>query len=302
MRSLATLVFALLWSLAATAQTPLAPALWVIRDADTTITLFGSIHTLPVGIRWQKPAIMRAFDAADTLVLEAVIPDNPLAMLPTIMRLARKDAVVPLGNRVPENRRAELNAAVERLRPGPLDAYDSWYAALEIASTDSERRGVSARNGVEAVLTARARARGMPVTGLESFEQQLGFFDSLPETDQVKLLLAALDDLPDADRRSRALVDDWLNGRIDSLATALNDEFDGSPSLRMILLNDRNARWASWIAARMAQPGKVFIAVGAGHMAGPDSLLDKLRSLRIEPERVNEPTRERRPAKRKRRR
>jgi uncharacterized protein YbaP (TraB family) len=49
----------------------------------------------------------------------------------------------------------------------------------------------------------------------------------------------------------------------------------------------RNARWASWIANRLKTPGTVFVAVGAGHLSGPDSVQSQLASLGVKSARVN---------------
>ena len=42
------------------------------------------------------------------------------------------------------------------------------------------------------------------------------------------------------------------------------------------LLYNRNANWADWIENRLQEPGSVFIAVGAGHLAGEKSVQDML--------------------------
>jgi hypothetical protein len=47
---------------------------------------------------------------------------------------------------------------------------------------------------------------------------------------------------------------------------------DDDPRLAAALLHPRNRAWADWIAARLATPGRVFVAVGAGHLAGPHSV------------------------------
>ena len=49
-----------------------------------------------------------------------------------------------------------------------------------------------------------------------------------------------------------------------------------SPDTYRMMFTERNARWADWIAARMQTPGTVFVAVGAGHLAGQDSVLVRL--------------------------
>ena len=49
-----------------------------------------------------------------------------------------------------------------------------------------------------------------------------------------------------------------------------------SPDTYRMLFTERNARWADWIAGRMQTPGVVFVAVGAGHLAGKDSAVAQM--------------------------
>ena len=60
-----------------------------------------------------------------------------------------------------------------------------------------------------------------------------------------------------------------------------------SPEIYRLMFNDRNGRWANWIARRLQQPGVVFVAVGAGHLAGKDSVQHKLGNYGIRTARVN---------------
>jgi uncharacterized protein YbaP (TraB family) len=47
--------------------------------------------------------------------------------------------------------------------------------------------------------------------------------------------------------------------------------------LKHALIEQRNANWSRWIEQRMSQPGAIMIAVGAGHLAGKDSVIDMLK-------------------------
>jgi hypothetical protein len=60
-----------------------------------------------------------------------------------------------------------------------------------------------------------------------------------------------------------------------------------SPDTYRMMFTERNERWADWIRARMQQPGTLFVAVGAGHLAGPDSLLVQLAERGIPSQRAN---------------
>ena len=49
---------------------PLHPALWMVKDADTTIYLFGTIHALRPGMPWFGGQVAQAFAESATLVTE----------------------------------------------------------------------------------------------------------------------------------------------------------------------------------------------------------------------------------------
>jgi uncharacterized protein YbaP (TraB family) len=53
------------------------------------------------------------------------------------------------------------------------------------------------------------------------------------------------------------------------------------------MFTERNANWAGWIAQRLQEPGTVFVAVGAGHLAGRDSVQAKLTELGVKSARIN---------------
>jgi len=59
-----------------------------------------------------------------------------------------------------------------------------------------------------------------------------------------------------------------------------------TPHLRDILIKQRNAAWTTWLKARLGTPGTVFVAVGAGHLAGPLSVQKMLAHQGVKVERV----------------
>jgi uncharacterized protein YbaP (TraB family) len=56
--------------------------------------------------------------------------------------------------------------------------------------------------------------------------------------------------------------------------------------LRDVLIRKRNIAWADWLAKRLEQPGQLLVAVGAGHLAGPDSVQKQLAKRGIKVTRV----------------
>ncbi len=71
------------------------------------------------------------------------------------------------------------------------------------------------------------------------------------------------------------MVQEWLEGDADGLAELMNSDLTDAV-LAERLLYSRNRSWAEWIKDRLDAPGTVFIAVGAGHLAGEQSVQDDL--------------------------
>ncbi len=273
---------------AATAANDADPALWVVRDKDTTIYLFGTIHVLKPGLTWFDEAVKTAFDRSGELVLETVLPD-PTAMAGLVQAAGRaKPGTPPLTERLPADKRAAFTAAVAATgMPGnAFDGFQPWLAATQLSIGPVNKQGYETAQAPEAVLTEAAKAAGKPVRGLETPEQQLGYFSGLSDAAQMEMLTGSLDEMATVDTTIGKMVDDWANGRPDALAAQMNESLKDSPEVARVLLVERNQRWAQWIGQRMKQPGTVFIAVGSGHLAGKDSVQAQLARQGLKAQRV----------------
>ena len=62
------------------------PALWVVRDADSTLYLFGTVHVLRPTTAWGSPRVDAAFDSADQIWFEISNPDDQAAVVPLIQQ------------------------------------------------------------------------------------------------------------------------------------------------------------------------------------------------------------------------
>lgn len=286
-RGLAALgIFAATGSTAAPQPQVARPALWQVADKDTTIYLFGTIHVLPDDHKWRSPALDRAISGSSDLVVETIIdPANPQKTQAAMLSLAQSPGLPPLDQRLPAAKRADLLAGLQRLGipPGALDRFETWAAALIILQLQLQQAGLESDNGVEFVLKRDFSAAGKPIGQLETNEEQFGFFDTLPESAQRLLLEGALERPDELRTEFGGMLAAWTRGDVKAIADSFNREFAEAPALEEALLKRRNARWAAWIEQRLAQPGKVLVAVGAGHLAGDASVQSLLeqRGLRV---------------------
>ena len=257
------------------------PALWVLRDSDTTIYLFGTFHLLD-GRPWFNDEVRTAFDASNELVMEAIIPEDQTSLQPMIIRYAVDPAGRHLSDRLNADENAKLGRALAPLGlpPRTFDTFEPWFVSMTLSVLSAQQLGISADQGPEAALAAAARARHMQMNELEGFEWQIRLFDNMPEAQQLAQLRDTLDHVGEIRTKLAPMLAAWSTGDVDLLARLMDeDETEQDRTLHRMLFTNRNANWARWIQARMRRPGTVFIAVGAGHLAGRDSVQMQLRRL-----------------------
>lgn len=254
------------------------PALWVVRDADTTVYLFGTFHALDGKTDWFNDEVKAAFDKSGEIVVEAVLPEDPAALGPMITKYAVDPSGKTLRSRLSPELRTKFEQAAAQIGVPvqALDQFEPWMATLTLVAIHAQKLGLNPDQGADMVIKRAAKKAGKPIAELEGAEWQFAMFDRLPEAKQLEYLRMTLEQWPQAEKMLRDMMVAWNGGddrKLDALTSA---GLEGAPDLRKMMLGDRNATWAKWIEKRMQQPGTVFVAVGAGHLAGSDSVQAKL--------------------------
>jgi uncharacterized protein YbaP (TraB family) len=262
-------------------QAPTArPALWQVADADTTIYLFGTIHMLPENYSWRTPAFDRVVNGSQSLVVETILDEaNPQAVAGEVMRLGVRQGLPPIAQRVAPEKRPLLEAAIVKtgMPRSAFDVLETWAAAFMILGTQFHNLGVTAGAGVETVLKQNFKQAGKPIAQLESNTEQLSLFDTLPEKAQRDLLEGSIETPAEMRTQFNSMLAAWTRGDVGSISKTFNEDMAGSPDLQNALIRRRNHNWSQWVERRLATPGTTLVAVGAGHLAGPQSVVDLLQ-------------------------
>ncbi len=262
------------------------PALWVIRDADSTLYLFGTVHVLRPTTAWGSPRVDAAFDSADQIWFEISNPDDQAAIVPLIQQHGISPDR-PLSSLLTADEMTALNAlaASAGMPAGQVDVFRPWFAGLVLSVAPSIRAGYDPQSGVETILKARAEAAGKPISGLETIDKQVRILAEMSEADQLAFLRTLLESYEDATVELDRMVGAWATGDVALLEEIAVDEMQSeSPALYEALLVRRNTDWANQIQTMLEGSGTVFIAVGAAHLAGDDSVQEILedRGVNVE--------------------
>src|SRR5205809_4134710 len=241
------------------------PAMFVVRDADTTVYIFGTFHALDGRSQWFGNQVRDAFEQSNELVLETLVPEQPTA---------------------------GAYATQIRVPSVTVTTSASFLATTRLAINAGRAQGMQVGNGADMVLRHIAEAEGKPVEGLETLQLQIDMFNHIPTAASPTARPRTgqpveIRPLEDLSRAMGEMQTAWKRGDQTVFVRMLAQLRQASPDTYRMMFTERNERWADWIRARMQQPGTVFVAVGAGHLAGPDSLLVQLAERGIPSQRVH---------------
>jgi len=264
------------------------PALWAIKDGRSTIYLFGTFHLLDPAMHWQSPKIKKAFGASADLWLELTDGDDPSTQ--QLIASLGLDAAHPLSSKLSPEDLARLDSSAKAVGIGAgekqLEPMRPWMAAMSLALVSIKQAGFDPQKGADHILKGEAVAAGKPLRAFETMPQQLHLFADLPPALELEILQSSVDEAAEIPAKAKDMAKAWLGGDVPAIAKLFAEMDD--PKYRavyQVLIIDRNQAWATKLAERLKTgSGTSFVAVGAGHLAGPDSLIVALaqRGIKVE--------------------
>lgn len=259
------------------------PALWRTGDADTTIYLFGTVHVLPPSLDWRTAKIDAALNEAGALYFETDLDPAPNEIASLLQRLGYYPPSERLSDKLSAEDRIAFRQAADDLGfpVFQLDSMKPWLAGVTIAEAMITKAGYDANSGVERKLAPTAIAAGKEIRKLETIEEQLLALADLPEKAQLRFLMDGVREMGEESAMLAEMVNAWAAGDAARLEQILIEEdFREMPEIYQALLVRRNANWAKRIDQIMKdESGTFFIAVGAAHLIGDDSVIEMLRPL-----------------------
>lgn len=255
-------------------------ALWRVGDEDTTVWLFGTIHLLDPAIVWRRPAVDAALADADVVYLEAdTSPAAQQRATPVITELGFYPPSQRLDAALSPEARARLRAAAAAvdLPLFLLNRQRPWFASVTLGVAWIQAEGGDPQAGADRVIERAAQAAGQEIRYLETVEEQVRILASLPEDAALQALEATLEQVEAADDYVAAMFSAWARGDARALDGLVNASLGEGEGVRTVYLTERNAAWTEEIVRVIEEePGVVFVAVGAGHLIGADSVQEML--------------------------
>jgi uncharacterized protein YbaP (TraB family) len=255
--------------------------LWEVHGRHNTVYLLGSVHMLrPEDSRLPMEAV-RAYARSRVLVMELDFNHLPtdrlrdsnaaLELLPADQTLEQTIGEQLYSNFMQHAQPLGITAAmVARAQP--------WFAALMLEQQQLAKSGFQSGAGIDEQVARRAKLDRKPIIGLETVDEQLGFFAQMTIAQQSDYMRSIIEDIDTDPEETDDMVHAWQHGDVDKLTELLMEDSQESPELFHVLTTERNQRWLPRIRDLLNQGSDCLVVVGALHLVGPDGLVALLRA------------------------
>ena len=275
-------LLALVAGLMAAGAAAARPPVWIVRDADSELVLFGSVHVLPPGLDWCPPELERALKGADDVWFELPIDQ---ATETETLKLATQ-----LGVLGPDQSLFKLlpSADAQRLLkvaraygadPAALDRFRPWLAEVALSGAAYRRAGADGQDGVEKAVAAEAPATAVR-RAFETPREQIEILAGEPQAEQLASLRETVKEMEEDPDEFKILIRAWMDGDLKTIEReAIKPLRKASPTLFQHLVTDRNARWTAVLDQRLKGRGRTVVVVGMAHLVGANGVPARLRAL-----------------------
>jgi uncharacterized protein len=248
--------------------------LWKIegKDLETPSYLYGTIHVISQNDFFLNDATKTAFDESQEIVLELDMDDPQMGL--EMMQLAGMKDGQTLDKLLDQKDYRQLDSLVQKNMGMGIAMFNNWQPILAFSLIVQEFiEGEMA--SYELSFVQMAQEAGKEITGLETVAEQIAAMGNISYQAQADYLAEQLDDLEDNRKLFREMVDLYKEQKIAALETYIV-ESSGGDAFAEHLLKDRNEKWVDRIHNK-AKEGTIFFAVGAGHLAGENGVINLLR-------------------------
>ena len=254
--------------------------LWTVETPSNKIYLLGSLHLLKQDTYPLAAAIEKAYAASRILIFET---DIAALQAPGVQAKLLEMGLYPADQNLLENLNANTRRQLEKkmsqigLPLAQFSRFKPWFVALTLTTLELQRLGFNPGYGIDVYFFNRANTDGKEIGFLEPAEFQINLLGKMVEQDQNDFLSQTLKDLEVVNELAGDLVRSWKDGDADRLHELLSKSFEDYPHLHDRLLIQRNKNWIQEIEGAMRLNKNVLFVVGAGHLVGPESVVDLLK-------------------------
>jgi uncharacterized protein YbaP (TraB family) len=244
--------------------------LWKVeKEGMNSSYIFGTIHVLPKADFELDEKVKIAFGDSEELVMEMDMTDPTLET--KMFQMMNMSHGMTLDQLLTEEQYEMLSKKLQSIVGVPPLALMNGFKPFMVATMMISEYVSNDPASFEMTLMSMAAAREMPVSGLESIEDQMAVFDSIPYSDQAEDLMDMVENSDEMKELFADMVAQYKAEEVNALYIT-TAEYMASEEEMKFLLYTRNQNWADLLETRLGQK-TLFIAVGAAHLGGEKGLI-----------------------------
>jgi uncharacterized protein YbaP (TraB family) len=244
--------------------------LWKVeKEGMNSSYIFGTIHVLPTADFELDEKVKIAFGDSEELVMEMDMTDPTLET--KMFQMMNMSHGMTLDQLLTEEQYEMLSKKLQSIVGVPPLALMNGFKPFMVATMMISEYVSNDPASFEMTLMSMAAAREMPVSGLESIEDQMAVFDSIPYSDQAEDLMDMVENSDEMKELFADMVAQYKAEEVNALYIT-TAEYMASEEEMKFLLYTRNQNWADLLETRLGQK-TLFIAVGAAHLGGEKGLI-----------------------------
>ena len=258
--------------------------LFEIKSGNKVAYLFGSIHIAKADFYPMSPKVEAAYAQADTVAVEADVSDQAKAQ--AIMPKFTYAAPDKLQNHLkPEtwtNFQTVFGPASEQMQ-----GFKPFVVSSAVALQVGMQMGFDPSKGIDLHFIQRSKADKKSVIELEGLEFQANMMGSLSDEEGDAMISSLLQSMKSGEmmKELTQIANSWKAGDAAAIAKLFTDAANkdaGSRKMMKMLMDDRNEGMVKKINDMMQSGKKLFVVVGAGHLAGEKSIVDLMQKQGLE--------------------
>ncbi len=263
--------------------------LWSVKSDKGTVYLLGSLHLLKADAYPLDKNIEAAYKDSKRVVFEADI-DN--VATPAFQARMLSLGLYPEGQTLSQNISKETYALLEKrlaevgLTIEQVGRFKPWMCALTVTALKLKRLGFDPEYGIDKYFFEKAKEDGKEKFFLENLDFQIALFSELGSVEAEALLRQTLKDLEVIETMLPDIVSAWQTGDAARFEADVLTSFKDYPQIYDRFLAQRNRAWAGFIEQLLAQGGTTLVVVGAGHVVGPENLVQLLKDKKYTIEQI----------------
>lgn len=235
--------------------------------------LFGTIHMICKEDFTFSELAKQKFNASKQVYLELDMDDPKLQ--PVMMGLMQLPGNESLRNKLGENNFNKLDSFLKKQTNMNLAVFDRFKPMMVMSLLAQRLLSCAAMESYEMNFVKMASEQKKELLGLERVEDQVAVFDAIPDSLEIRSIMNMVNDFESQKKEFTRMSSLYKAQNLESLYQLMvaSPEMMGSQEL---LLDRRNRNWIHIMESAM-KISSTFFAVGAGHLAGSQGVLELLR-------------------------